>query len=97
MDKNDILKICQSAGYTDDTLGATRKSLIIIALSIFRVGIFATLKTVKQLSLSNLQVTLHEPSEGLAGLARHHQMPGRSWRAGQPCGDGKPIGPDVPP
>ena len=24
-------------------------------------------------------------------------MPGRSWRAGQPCGDGKPEGPDVPP
>ena len=21
-------------------------------------------------------------------------MPGRSWRAGQPCGDGKPVGPD---
>ena len=28
---------------------------------------------------------------------RHHQMPGRSWRAGKPCGDGKPAGPDVPP
>ena len=27
---------------------------------------------------------------------RHHQMPGRSWRAGQPCGDGKPEGPDRP-
>ena len=23
-------------------------------------------------------------------------MPGRSWQAGQPCGDGKPAGPDVP-
>ena len=23
-------------------------------------------------------------------------MPGRSWRAGQPSGDGKPEGPDVP-
>ena len=23
-------------------------------------------------------------------------MPGRSWRAGQPCGDGKPVGPDRP-
>ena len=23
-------------------------------------------------------------------------MPGRSWRAGQPCGDGKPGGPDRP-
>ena len=28
---------------------------------------------------------------------RHLQMPGRSWRAGQPSGDGKPVGPDVPP
>ena len=36
---------------------ATRKSLIITALSIFRVGIFLTLKMVKQLSLSDLQVT----------------------------------------
>ena len=24
-------------------------------------------------------------------------MPGRSWRAGQLCGDGKPEDPDVPP
>ncbi len=38
---------------------AARKPLIITALGVFRVGIFATLKTVKQLSLSNLQVTLH--------------------------------------
>ena len=28
---------------------------------------------------------------------RHLQMPGRSWQAGQPSGDGKPVGPDVPP
>ena len=28
---------------------------------------------------------------------RHLQMPGRSWRAGQPSGDGKPVGPYVPP
>lgn len=35
---------------------ATRKSLIIIALSVFRVDIFLTLKMVKWLSLSNLQV-----------------------------------------
>lgn len=41
-----------------DTHDATRKSLIITALSIFRVGIFTTLKMAKQLSLSYLQVTL---------------------------------------
>ena len=23
-------------------------------------------------------------------------MPGRSWRAGKPSGDGKPVGPDRP-
>ena len=32
----------------------------------------------------------------LKGATRHHQMPGRSWRAGKPCGDGKPVGPDRP-
>ena len=37
---------------------ATRKSLIMTALGVFRVGIFVTLKMVKRLSLSDLQVTL---------------------------------------
>ncbi len=41
------------------THDAARKPLIITALGVFRVGIFATLKTIKQLSLSNLQVTQH--------------------------------------
>ena len=31
------------------------------------------------------------------GATRHHQMPGQSRRAGKPCGDGKPVGPDAPP
>ena len=35
--------------------------------------------------------------KGVRGIETGHQMPGRSWRAGQPCGDGKPEGPDVPP
>ena len=43
---------------------ATCKSLIINALSVFRVGVFTTLKTVKQLSLSNLQVALRPSIEG---------------------------------
>ena len=30
------------------------------------------------------------------GATRHHEMPGRSWRAGKPCGDGKPVGPARP-
>lgn len=41
-----------------DTHVATRKSLIMTALGVFSVGIFVTLKMVKQLSLSDLQVTL---------------------------------------
>lgn len=40
-----------------DTHDATRKSLIMTVLGVFRVGIFVTLKMVKQLSLSDLQVT----------------------------------------
>ena len=30
------------------------------------------------------------------GVTGHHQMPGRSWRAGRASGDGKPVGPDRP-
>lgn len=41
-----------------DTHDATRKSLIMTALGVFGVGIFVTLKMVKQLSLSDLQVAL---------------------------------------
>jgi len=43
---------------------ATRKSLIINIIGVFRVGVFTTLKTVKQLSLSNLQVALRPSIEG---------------------------------
>ena len=46
-------------GYQCWAHDATHKSLIITALDVFRVCVFATLKTVKQLSLSDLQVTLH--------------------------------------
>lgn len=41
-----------------DTHDATRQSLIMTPLDVFRVGIFATLKMVKQLVLSDLQVML---------------------------------------
>ena len=34
--------------------------------------------------------------DGIEILTRHHQMPGRSWRAGEPCGDGEPEGRDRP-
>ena len=34
--------------------------------------------------------------KGVRGIETGHQMPGRSWRAGQPCGDGKPVGRDRP-
>ena len=43
---------------------ATRKSLTINVLGVFRVGVFTTLKTVKQLSLSNLQVALQPSIKG---------------------------------
>ena len=33
---------------------------------------------------------------GIEILTRHHQMPGRSWRAGESCGDGEPEGRDRP-
>ena len=45
-----------------DTHDATRKSLIMTALGVFRVGIFVTLKMVKQLALSDLHVTHHVSS-----------------------------------
>ena len=43
---------------------ATRKLLINNTLGVFRVGAFTTLKTVKQLSLSNLQVALRRSIKG---------------------------------
>ena len=43
---------------------ATCKSLIINPLGVFRVGVFTTLKTVKRLSLSKLQVALRPSIEG---------------------------------
>jgi len=45
-------------GYQCWTHDATHKSLIITSLGVFRVSVFLTLNMVKQLSLSNLQVTL---------------------------------------
>ena len=43
-------------------------------------------------STRTMSLTGHCPK----GATRHHEMPGRSWRAGKPCGDGKPVGPDRP-
>ena len=34
--------------------------------------------------------------KGVRGIETGHQMPGRSWRAEKPSGDGKPVGPDRP-
>ena len=42
------------------------KSLIINTIGVFRVGVFTTLKTVKLLSLCNLQVTLRPSIKGAA-------------------------------
>ena len=57
---------------------ATRKSLTINALVVFRVGVFTTLKTVKQLSLSNLQVT---PCVSIEGSNRATMLPQRGLNA----------------
>ncbi len=75
-------------GYQCWTYDATRKSLIITTLGIFRVGIFATLKMAKQLSHSDLQVTLHVSrsatrlsQRGLTALGTRGRGPrsGRAW------------------
>ena len=34
--------------------------------------------------------------KGVRGIDTGHQMPGRSWRAGESCGDGEPVGRDRP-
>lgn len=56
MDKNDILKICQSAGYTDDTRSVTCKSLSDSCLTVFRVAKIPTLKMLKVVIISDLRV-----------------------------------------
>ena len=45
--------------------------------------------------MKNTEATTSETAES-EDLTRHPQMPGRSWRAGEPCGDGKPVGRDRP-
>ena len=57
---------------------ATRKSLTINALVVFGVGVFTTLKTVKQLALSNLQVT---PRVSIEGSNRATMLPQRGLNA----------------
>ena len=59
---------------------ATRKLLTINALGVFRVGVFITLKTVKQLSLSNLQVALRPSIEGQR--LGNKVVPERTYRPG---------------
>ena len=46
--------------------------------------------------LRNSQLAIPLSGHCPKGATRHHQMTGRSWRAGKPCGDGKPVGPDRP-
>ena len=45
--------------------------------------------------MKNMEAATSESAES-EDLTRHPQMPGRSWRAGEPCGDGKPVGRDRP-
>ena len=45
--------------------------------------------------MKNIAAATPESAES-EDLTRHPQMPGRSWRAGELCGDGKPVGRDRP-
>ena len=71
--------------FQDDTWGAARKLLIITALDIFRVGVFATLKMPNSLLLSDLQVALAEAvlwrwqaeqRHGPRRIAKHPELSG---------------------
>ena len=57
---------------------AMLKSLIINTIGVFRVGVFTTLKTVKLLSLSSLQVT---PRVSIEGSNRATRLPQRGLNA----------------
>ena len=71
--------------FQDDTRGAARKLLIIIALTVFRVVKIPTLKMPKRLLLSGLQVALAEAvlwrwqaeqRHGLRRIAKHPELSG---------------------
>ena len=65
-----------------------KKSCHVITLPAAKAGFAQASRN----STRTMSLTGHCPK----GATRHHEMPGRSWRAGKPCGDGKPVGPDRP-
>ena len=75
-----------------DTHDAACKSLIMTALGVFRVGIFATLKTIKQLSLSNLQVTHQKCSARQQGCPREDLPPSVLEGGAREAGGPGPLG-----
>ena len=75
-------------------MGATYNKLYINTLGIFRVVKTTTLISVKYLIHSHLQVTLHVDRMTTQGIIRCRAEAGGQ---GCLCGDGKPVGPDVPP
>ena len=74
-----------------DTHDAARKSLIITALSIFRVGIFATLKSAKHLSISHLQV-VQNVSARQQGCPREDLPPSVQEGGAREAGGPGPLG-----
>ena len=74
--------------------GETKTFLIMDAgmNDLIRPALYGAYHKIENLSAHYARTETSESED----LTRHHQMPGRSWRAGEPCGDGKPVGRDRP-
>ena len=74
--------------------GETKTFLIMDAgmNDLIRPALYGAYHKIENLSAHYARTETSESED----LTRHHQMPGRSWRTGEPCGDGKPVGRDRP-
>lgn len=74
--------------------GETKTFLIMDAgmNDLIRPALYGAYHKIENLSAYYARIETSESED----LTRHPQMPGRSWRAGEPCGDGKPVGRDRP-
>ena len=74
--------------------GETKTFLIMDAgmNDLIRPALYGAYHKIENLSAHYARTETSESED----LTRHHQMPGRSWRAGGPCGDVKPVGRDRP-
>ena len=70
--------------------GETKTFLIMDAgmNDLIRPALYGAYHKIENLSAHYARTETSESED----LTRHHQMPGRSWRAGGPCGDVKPVG-----